>query len=136
MFGILLKGIPPCASLTPGTLTAAQYQQSSSFNVDSGLTSGPSGSVTYGSSSHPHAITSTSTGYSAAYDALDDETCRALTSATTCSGSTQTGQQLSYDAEGRLTSWQNTPSSPTSTASYLYDGPSLDCARASAHPQL
>ncbi|MGH2510064.1 MAG: RHS repeat-associated core domain-containing protein, partial [Ktedonobacteraceae bacterium] len=34
----------------------------------------------------------------------------------------QTGQQLSYDAEGQLTSWQNQPNSPTSTVNYLYDG--------------
>jgi len=39
---------------------------------------------------------------------------------TTCSG-TQTGQQLSYDAEGHLSTWQNQPT-PTSTMNYLYDG--------------
>jgi RHS repeat-associated protein len=114
-------GTPPCASLAPGTLTAAQYQQSYTYNVDGGLTSGPNGSYTYGNSSQPHAVTSTSNGYSAAYDAAGNMTCRALTNATTCSG-TQTGQQLSYDAEGRLSSWQNQQSSPTSTANYLYDG--------------
>jgi RHS repeat-associated protein len=114
-------GTPPCAGLTPGTLTAAQYQQSDNYNVDGGLTSGPSGSYTYGDSTHPHAVTSTSNGYSAAYDAAGNLTCRALNSSTTCSG-TQTGQQLSYDAEGRLSSWQSQPSSPTSTANYLYDG--------------
>jgi RHS repeat-associated protein len=53
--------------------------------------------------------------------------CQAIWSAappdgsTTCAG-TQTGQQLSWDNERRLTSWQNAPSSPTSTDSYLYDG--------------
>ncbi len=31
-------------------------------------------------------------------------------------------QQLSYDPAGRLSSWQNQPTSPTSTANYLYDG--------------
>jgi YD repeat-containing protein len=93
------SGTPPCASLTPGTLTAAQYQQSDSYNLDSGLTSGSAGSYTYGNSSHPHAVTATSSGYSAAYDAAGNMTCRSLTSATTCSG-TQTGQHLSYDAQG------------------------------------
>lgn len=34
----------------------------------------------------------------------------------------QPQQQLSYDNEGRLTAWQNAPSSPTSTDQYLYDG--------------
>jgi RHS repeat-associated protein len=114
-------GTPPCASLTPGTLTAAQYQQSYTYNIDGGMTSGPASSYTYGNSSHLHAVTSTSSGYSAAYDAAGNMICRALTSATSCSG-TQTGQQLSYDAVGRLTSWQNQPSSPSSTANYLYDG--------------
>lgn len=47
--------------------------------------------------------------------------CRALTSATTCNG-TQTGQQLGYDPEGRLSTWQDNPNSPSSTANYLYDG--------------
>ncbi len=114
-------GTPPCASLTPGTLTAAQYQQSDSYNVVDGLVTGPAGNYTYGDSSHPHAITATSNGYSAAYDAEGNLTCRAPGSTTTCSG-TQTGQQLSYDMEGRLASWQNQPGTPSSTANYLYDG--------------
>lgn len=63
----------------------------------------------------------TSNGYSAAYDAAGNLTCRAPSSSTTCSG-TQTGQQLSYDPQGRLTSWQNQPTAPTQTASYLSDG--------------
>ena len=49
--------------------------------------------------------------------------CRAPSSSTTCSGTqTQTGQQLTWDVEGRLANWQNAPSSPTPTAKYLYDG--------------
>ncbi|HEU5383590.1 MAG TPA: RHS repeat-associated core domain-containing protein [Ktedonobacteraceae bacterium] len=114
-------GIPPCASLIPGTLTAAQYQQSDTYNVDNGLTSESAGNYTYGDSSHPHAVTSFSNSYSAAYDAAGNMICRSLTSATTCSG-TQTGQQLSYDAQGRLSSWENQPTSPNQTANYLYDG--------------
>jgi len=50
--------------------------------------------------------------------------CRAPTSSTTCAGSPSryTGASLSYDNEGRLATWQNTPSSPTTTDSFLYDG--------------
>jgi hypothetical protein len=48
-------------------------------------------------------------------------TCRAPSSSTTCSG-TQTGQQLTWDVEGRLATWQNATTSPTVTAKYLYDG--------------
>jgi YD repeat-containing protein len=118
------NGTPPCSgtSITAGTLTGAQYQQSNSYNVDGGLVSGPGGSSTYGESNHPHAVTSTSNGYSATYDAAGNLICRALTSTTTCSGSSATGQQLSYDAQGRLSLWQNQPTSPTATVNYLYDG--------------
>ena len=118
------NGMPPCSgqSITAGTLTAAQYQQSDSYNVDGGLTTGPAGSYTYGDSNHPHAVTTTSNGYSAAYDAAGNLICRALTGATTCSGSSPTGQQLSYDAEGRLTLWQNQANVPSQIVNYLYDG--------------
>src|SRR6185437_15023083 len=43
-------------------------------------------------------------------------TCRAAPS------ESASQQQLTWDNEGRLTAWQNAPSSPTSTAQYLYDG--------------
>lgn len=34
-----------------------------------------------------------------------------------------TGQQMTYDAEWRLSHWQSAPgSSPTASADYLYDG--------------
>ena len=48
--------------------------------------------------------------------------CRAPSGATSCSGGANTGQQLSWDSEGRLAAWQDGPTSPTTTASYLYDG--------------
>ena len=48
-------------------------------------------------------------------------TCRAPDNTTTCAG-TPTGAQLGYDNEGRLTEWQNAPSSPTTTDGFLYDG--------------
>jgi RHS repeat-associated protein len=60
-------------------------------------------------------------GYSASYDAAGNMTCRAPTTASTCSG-TVTGAQLSYSNEGELAAWQNQPTSPSSTTAYLYDG--------------
>lgn len=66
-------------------------------------------------------IISGATAYTAAYDAAGNMTCRAPDGSTSCSG-TNTGQQLTWDNEGRLTSWQNAPTSPTSTDQYLYDG--------------
>ncbi len=113
------NGNSPCGSFTAGTLTSAQYQQSYTYDTNGRLTSAQSG-YTYDDSSHLHAVTSTGNGYSAAYDAAGNVTCRAPSRATTCSG-TQTGQQLSYDAEGNLSTWQNQPT-PTSTVNYLYDG--------------
>jgi RHS repeat-associated protein len=117
-------GTPPCTgtAISPGTLTAAQYTQSFAYDTLGRLTSGPLGSYTYGSSQHVHAATSIGSGYTATYDAAGNMTCRAPTSATTCTGSTPTGNQLSYDNEGRLVAWQNTPSSPSTTEGYLYDG--------------
>ena len=49
-------------------------------------------------------------------------TCRAPSAATTCTGSNPTGAQLQYDSERRLSHWQSSPSSPTSSADELYDG--------------
>jgi RHS repeat-associated protein len=113
---------PPCGgSNTAGTLTAAQYTQTFSYDVLGRLTSGPLGTYTYGSSSHVHAATAIGTAWTSAYDAAGNTTCRAPSSSTTCSG-TQTGAQLGYNNEGELQSWQNAPSSPSTTAQFLYDG--------------
>jgi hypothetical protein len=60
--------------------------------------------------------------YSASYDASGNMTCRAPSSSTACAGTTKTGQQLTWDVEGRLATWQNTTTSPTVTAKYLSDG--------------
>lgn len=57
----------------------------------------------------------------AKYDAVRDRTCRAPGNTTACTG-TQSGAQLGYDNEGRLTTWQNTLTSPTTSDSFLYDG--------------
>ena len=80
------------------------------------------GDYTYGDSAHLHAATGVTSGYTASYDAAGDMTCRAPSSSTTCAGGSPTGQQLTWDAEGRLAAWQNAPTTPTTTASYLYDG--------------
>ena len=115
-------GTPPCQSLTAGTLTSARYQQSDAYDVLDRLTTGPAGSgYTYGDTSHLDAVTSTAGGYTASYDATGDMTSRAPTTSLTWTG-TPTGQTMTYDAMRRLLSWQNTASSPTSTASYAYDG--------------
>jgi hypothetical protein len=50
------------------------------------------------------------------YDARGNMTCRARVG-TTCGS---TAAMLSYDNEGRLTNWQNKPSSPTSTDGFLH----------------
>jgi hypothetical protein len=62
------------------------------------------------------------TAWTGTYDAAGDLTCRAPSSATTCAGGTPTGAQLGYDSEGRLASWQNAPTNPVTTDSFLYDG--------------
>jgi YD repeat-containing protein len=60
------------------------------------------GNHTYGDPAHVHATTALSgTGASYAYDAAGNMVCRAPRSSATCSG-TQKGQNLTYDAEGRL----------------------------------
>ncbi|HEX8967828.1 MAG TPA: RHS repeat-associated core domain-containing protein, partial [Chloroflexota bacterium] len=48
-------------------------------------------------------------------------TCRSASGATTCAG-TPTGNTLAYDNQGQLAAWQNAPSNPTATDSFLYDG--------------
>ena len=115
-------GTPPCGvSLTPGTLAAAQYTQSFGYDNLGRLTAGPLGAYTYGDTAHIHAATAIGSSYTAAYDAAGSMTCRAPLSSSTCSG-VQTGAQLSPDAKGSLSAWQNTPSNPTVMAGFLYDG--------------
>ena len=118
------SGTPSCgASLTAGSLSSASYTQTFAYDTLDRLTSGPLGSYTYGDTTHLHAVTSIGSGptYTATYDAVGDMTCRAPDNTTTCAG-TPTGAQLGYDNEGRLTTWQNVPSSPTTTDGFLYDG--------------
>lgn len=117
-------GAASCGTFTPGSLTSAQYTQAFSYDTLNRLTSGPLGSYSYGDSAHKHAATAIGSGantWTAQYDAAGNMTCRAPSSSATCTG-TPTGASLGYDNEGKLTSWQDVPSSPTSTAQYLYDG--------------
>jgi RHS repeat-associated protein len=101
-------GTPSCGqSLTPGNLTQAQYQQSYSYDTLWRMTQGPNGSTyQYGDANHQDAVTQAG-GYTAAYDAAGDMTCRALTSSTTCSGASPTGQVLTWDVERNLIGWQS-----------------------------
>jgi YD repeat-containing protein len=93
---------PPCGGTnTAGTLSAAQYTQSFTYDVMGRLATGPLGSYTYGSSAHVHAATSIGTGWTAGYDASGNMTCRAPSGSSTCAG-TQTGAQLGYNNEGEL----------------------------------
>jgi RHS repeat-associated protein len=116
-------GTAPCTgtAVPAGTLTAAQYTQSFTYDTLGRMATGPLGSYSYGSGAHVHAATAVGSGYTASYDAAGDMTCRAPTTASTCAGASPTGAQLAYDPEGQLTSWQSAPSSPSSTVAYLYD---------------
>src|SRR5262249_53309688 len=66
--------------------------------------------------------TSGPTSYAAAYDAAGHQTCRSVGSISCASFTGPTGQQLGYDALGRLLTWQNASSSPTATGAYAYEG--------------
>jgi hypothetical protein len=69
--------MPSCGtSLTPGSLTSAQYTQTFSYDVHNRLTSGPAGSYSY-YGAHPDAVTATSGGYTGSYDDAGDLQCRA-----------------------------------------------------------
>jgi YD repeat-containing protein len=116
-------GTPPCTgtAIGAGTLTGAQYTQAFGYDTMGRLTTGPLGSYAYGSSGHVHAATGIGTTWTAAYDAAGNMTCRAPATSSTCAG-TQTGAQLGYTNEGELASWQNAPTSPSTTAQFLYDG--------------
>ncbi len=110
------------ATVSPNMLTRAYHVPACAYDALNWLTSSPLGSYTYGDSAHLHTATAIGANWTASYDAAGDMTCRAPSSATTCTGTTPTGAQLSYDNEGRLSTWQNAPSNPTSTDQFLYDG--------------
>ncbi len=114
------SGTPPCGGQANSAGSLPTYSQSFGYDNMGRLASGPAGAYTYGNSSHVHAATAIGTTYTAAYDPAGNMTCRAPSSSATCSG-TQTGAQSTYNNEGQLSNWQNQPSSPTSTAAFLYD---------------
>ena len=111
---------------TPGTLSSAFYSTGHSYDPRNRLASatgtGGAGTYTYGDATPLDAATSTTSGYGASYDAAGDMVCRAPTSASTCAGSSPTGQQLTYDRERRLIGWQSAPNNPATTIAYAYDG--------------
>jgi hypothetical protein len=59
-----------------------------------------------------HGATSPGGQWTGVYDTSGNLACRAPPPAATCTGG-PTGAPLSYDAEGRLAAWQNTPAIPT-----------------------
>jgi len=112
--------IPSCAgTITAGTLTAAQYQQPFGYDTQWRLKQGGGGTTySYGDTAHLHAVTSTSNGYTAKYDAVGNMTCRAPNGSENCAGATLSGQQLGYDTEGHLISWKDTIQNKTATNAY------------------
>ncbi len=114
----------PCGvSITTGTLAAAAYGLGAvTYDTLDRMTSSASGTNVYGDSAHLHAQTSNGPVNSASYDAAGDMTCRSTTSSTQCSTSSQTGQLMTYDDEGRMTGWQDAPTNPTNTEQMAYDG--------------
>ncbi len=117
-------GTPPCTgtAIPPGTLTSAQYTHTYTYDTLGRLTSGPLGTYTYGNSAHLHAVSNAGSSYTAYYDAAGNMTCRSTTSTYNCTGTEHKGNQLTYDAEGRLSHWQDVKTSPTSQDDFLSDG--------------
>ena len=118
-------GTPPTGCqlpATPSSFGSAGYQHLYSYDTLGRLTSGALGTYNYGDPTHHlHAATAIGSSWTAGYDAAGNMTCRAPTNAASCAG-TPTGSQLAYAADGSLTTWQNAPTNPTATASFLYDG--------------
>lgn len=118
-------GTVPCPATAAPSSFAPAYVQAYTYDTLDRLVTGPAGTYTYADAAHLHGVTATSGGYTATYDAAGNMICRAPAQVTICpapGGGVDTGQQLTYDAQGRLATWQNAPSSPTATAAYLYDG--------------
>jgi len=118
-------GTVTCQTFSPGTLTAANYNQTFAYDNMGRLTSGPVGAYSYPTSGHIHAATAIGSSYSAAYDAAGDMTCRNTSSTqnSNCSsGGGTVGAVLGYNVGTQLSTWQNQASNPTSTAKFLYDG--------------
>jgi hypothetical protein len=114
----------PCGvSITTGSLSAAAYGPGNvTYDTLDRMTSTNSGANSYADAAHLHAGTGIGGYFSAAYDAAGDMTCRSTSSSSLCSTSSQNGQVMTYDNEGRMTSWQDAPSNPTNTEAMAYDG--------------
>ena len=108
--------------LTPTGSTT--YSQSFSYDALDRMTSGSAGTESYSDPSHVHAATGLSsvTNLYASYDAMGNMTCRNVSSSSSqsCASATQTSATMSYDNEGRLSSWM-APSGTTGSQQYLYD---------------
>ena len=117
-------GTGPCGvSLTTGTLTAAAYGPGTvTYDALDRMSTTASGTNVYGDPHHIHALTSMGPNYSASYDAAGNMTCRSTSSSSQCTTSAQNGQIMAYNSAGRMTTWQNAPTSPTSTQAMAYDG--------------
>jgi len=131
------SGTGPCGRAGSEEITGAGYTATYAYDTFDRLTSASvlngsgialpgaaQGTYTYSASGHLHAVSavgSGATGYSAAYDAAGELTCRAV-GASTCTNATPTGQALGYDALRRLISWQDASTTPTATGAYAYDG--------------
>lgn len=127
-------GTPPCTGNAIASGTIGAYKDIRTYDNLGRITSlqttlAGNMPYVYGDPAHVHAVTQIGSQhcglfgcvggaiYSASYDLAGDMTCRNAQGAG-CSGA---GALLSYDAERRLSSWQNTPSNPASSASFLYD---------------
>jgi hypothetical protein len=90
---------PPCGgNNTSGTLSAAHYTQSLTYDVMGRLATGPLGTYTCGSTAHVHAATAIGSSWTSAYGAAGNMTCRAPSGSSTCAG-TQTGAQRGFNKE-------------------------------------
>ncbi len=111
----------PCGTQSAGTLSAANYTESFTYDQNNRLTTGPLGSYTYGNVVPGDAVTAIGPSYTAAYNTAGDMTCRSLIVTLPCSASTSS-TTMSYDILNRLQGWQDEPTKPTMTAQYSYDG--------------
>ena len=111
-------GSTPTGSTTPG------YAQSFSYDELDRMTQGSAGTESYGDTANVHAVTDLSSipNPYASYDAMGNMTCRNVdpSGSQSCASGAQTGATMSYDNEGRLTSWA-APTGITASDQFLYD---------------
>jgi hypothetical protein len=117
----------PCGTISAGNLATAYYQQSFGYDTLDRLSSAPAGSYSY-ASGHLHGVSSIcnpttpcTAVYQASYDLSGNMICHTIISTQNC-GTTPTGQVMSYDNAGRMTHWQDKPTSPSHQQDLAYDG--------------